>query len=95
MRLTDQQIRFFKTFGYVIMPKLFSAGEIEEITAGFEKSIQQHGGGDKHDGSKRTMFLGPIERIPEMNRLLDEPRPRRSSKCITINRRRCFPGIAT
>ena len=74
MQLTEQQIRFFNTFGYIVMPKLFSAGEIADITAAFETSIQQHGGGDKHDGSKRTMFLGPIERIPAMNRLLDEPR---------------------
>jgi hypothetical protein len=74
MQLTEQQKRFFNTFGYLVMPKLFSAREIGDITAAFETSIQQHGGGNKHDGSQRTMFLGPIERIPAMNTLLDEPR---------------------
>src|ERR1700744_6448534 len=74
MQLTEQQIRFFNTFGYLVMPRLFSAREIADITAAFEESIQQHGGGNRHDGSTRTMFLGPIERVPAMNTLLDEPR---------------------
>ena len=56
------------------MPNLFSENEIAEITAGFETSIRRFSGGDQHDGSKHTLLLGPIERLPAMCALLDEPR---------------------
>jgi Phytanoyl-CoA dioxygenase (PhyH) len=74
MKLTEQQLRFFHTFGYLLMPKLFSQSEIADITEGFETSIRQFAGGDQHDGSKHTLLLGPIERLPAMCALLDDPR---------------------
>ena len=74
MKLTEQQIRFFKTFGYLGIPKLFSADEIAEITKNFEYTIDKFGGGTNHDGSRRTMMGAPIEWIPEMCTLLDDPR---------------------
>jgi Phytanoyl-CoA dioxygenase (PhyH) len=74
MHLSSQQLDFFNMFGYLHLPRLFSPSEITAITAGFEESIQKHGGGGNHDGIKRTMFLGPIERIPSMNAIIDDPR---------------------
>ena len=73
MQLTQEQLDFFDTFGYLMIPQLFSTDETDKIIDVFEWSIQNRGGGENHDGSSRTMFLGPIERHPEMCRLLDHP----------------------
>lgn len=73
MQLTQTQINHFNTFGYLVIRQLFSPDEIARITEGFEWSIQNAGGGQGHDGSKRTMFGGPIEHTPEMCAILDHP----------------------
>lgn len=73
MKLTQTQVNFFHTFGYLAIRQLFTPVEIARITEGFEWSIQQRGGGQTHDGSKRTMFGGPIEHTPEMCAILDHP----------------------
>ena len=74
MKLTEQQVHFFNTFGYLAFPKLFSSEEIAVITKDFEYSIDNFGGGKNHDGSRRTMLGGPIECLPSMCKLLDDPR---------------------
>ena len=73
MKLTQEQLDFFDTFGYLMIPQLFSQDETNKIIEVFEWSIQNRAGGKNHDGSTRTMFLGPIERHPDMCRLLDHP----------------------
>lgn len=62
MQLTDQQIRHFRTFGYLKLPAVFSPTEMVWITEEFETAIQVYARGMEHDGSTRTMFGGPIER---------------------------------
>jgi hypothetical protein len=74
MTLTETQIRFFETFGYLAFPRLLAPDEIAWITDEFETSIQEFGGGKIHDGSARTMFGGPIERTEKLCSLLDDPR---------------------
>jgi len=74
MKLTEQQINFFNTFGYLMFPGLFSPSEIAWITEEFECSIRDFGGGRAHDGCRRTMFGGPIEHRPRLCTLLDDPR---------------------
>ena len=64
MKLTQQQLNFFHTFGYLACRAVFSPSEIAWITDEFEHSIQEVGGGKNHDGSSRTMFGGPIEHRP-------------------------------
>ena len=59
MKLTEQQVNFFNTFGYLAFPSLFSPDEVAWITEEFDFSIQNFGAGKAHDGSKRTMFGGP------------------------------------
>jgi len=74
MQLSEQQVRHFQTFGYLGMPKLFSADEIGWITEEFETAIQAYGGGKEHTGAKRTMFGAPIERTAKLCTLLDDGR---------------------
>jgi hypothetical protein len=73
MQLSEKQVDFFNTFGYLHFPALFAAEEVKWISADFEASIQTQGGVD-HDGSKRTMFGGPIEHRPRLCGLLDDRR---------------------
>ena len=74
MKLTEQQVNFFDAFGYLAFHELFSPDEIAWIIKEFDYSIQNFGGGKEHDGSKRTMFGGPIEHRPRLCTLLDDPR---------------------
>jgi hypothetical protein len=74
MKLSEQQARFFKTFGYLVFPKLFSTEEMAEIARQFEYTIDNFGGGKNHDGTRRTIMGAPIEHTPAMCALLDDPR---------------------
>jgi hypothetical protein len=74
MELSEQQVRHFDTFGYLMLPALFAPEEMAWITAEFETAIQNFGGGRNHDGSTRTMFGAPIERTAKLCTLLDDPR---------------------
>lgn len=71
INLTDQQLAFFNTFGYLVIRRLLSPTEVERVTAAFEWSIQNYGRGRDHDGTGRTMFGGPIEHTPELCALMD------------------------
>ena len=61
MQLTSQQVNFFNTFGFLHMPALFNQNETNRIIEEFELSINSVGDGKNHDGTKRTMFGGPID----------------------------------
>src|SRR5271163_1030143 len=74
MQLTDQQKRFFNTFGYLVVPKLFTAAESAAMAEGFETSLANCGQEVKNSPAPRRWVLGPIEHLPEMNRILDDPR---------------------
>lgn len=74
MQVTASQKQFFSTFGYLMFPALFSPDEMAWITEEFETAIQAYGGGQKHDGSARTMMGAPIERTEKLCSLLDDPR---------------------
>jgi hypothetical protein len=50
MKLTEQQVAFFKTFGYLVVRELLTPTEVETVTQAFDWSIQNWGGGDKHTG---------------------------------------------
>ena len=73
MTLSQEQLNFFDTFGYLLVRQLFSPAETEKIIEGFEWSIQNCGGGKNHDCTSRTMFGGPIDHMPEMCAILDHP----------------------
>jgi hypothetical protein len=74
MQVTETQRHFFRTFGYLMFPALFSPTEMAWITEEFETAIQMYGGGQRHDGSARTMMGAPIERTAKLCSLLDDSR---------------------
>ena len=76
MSLTEQQLRFFDTFGFLHFPGLF-ANEIGRITESFEKVWADHGGGHRgqaHDHRRRSALLPFIDLDVYLCGLLDDRR---------------------
>jgi ectoine hydroxylase-related dioxygenase (phytanoyl-CoA dioxygenase family) len=76
MKLTEQQLNFFETFGYLAFPGLMGDC-IEEIIAEFEALWESHGGGHSgkpHDGKARSCIFPFIDQRERLCALLDDPR---------------------
>jgi hypothetical protein len=76
--LTDQQVQFFETFGYLSLPGMMSDRN-EEITREFEALWASQGGGHNgkpHDGTARSCIAQFIDLRERLSSLLDDPRIR-------------------
>lgn len=76
MRLSEQQLTYFDTFGFLGFPGLF-ADDIDAVTAGFEQIWAEHGGGHDgrpHDHQKRSALLPFIDQNEYLSALLDDQR---------------------
>jgi len=76
MSLTEQQVCFFKTFGYIGFPGLL-ADRIDEIIGEFEGVWKARGGGHAgqlHDGQKRSCIVPFIDQSERLASLIDDPR---------------------
>src|SRR6266571_5979982 len=76
MKLTEQQLSFFETFGYLAFPGLM-ADCIDEIIAEFEALWESHGRGHNckpHDGHARSCIFPFIDQRERLCALLDDPR---------------------
>ena len=75
-RLTEQQLNFFNTFGYLHFPGLM-ADCVDKIIASFERVWAAHGGGHNgqtHDGKARAVIYPFPDQDEYLSSLLDEPR---------------------
>ena len=76
MKLTQKQLDFFETFGYLGFPGLMR-GVIDEIIDAFEDIWSDHGGGHNgqpHDGERRSCIVPFIDQHPRLCALLDDNR---------------------
>ncbi len=76
MAIAEQQVAFFRTFGFLMFRGLL-AESIGGITAAFEDIWQRRGGGhaDKaHDGTARSSLVPFIDQDERLCALLDDPR---------------------
>jgi hypothetical protein len=74
--LTDQQIQFFETFGYLGFPGLL-ADRVDAIIEDFEALWESRGGGhhgQPHDGLRRSCIAQFIDHREYLSSLLDDPR---------------------
>jgi hypothetical protein len=75
-QLTEQQITFFKTFGFLSFPGLL-ADRAAEIDRAFEAVWDVKGGGHNgrvHDGTARSCIVPFIDQSEILSSLLDDPR---------------------
>lgn len=68
--LTEQQLRFFDAFGYLVLPGLL-ARELEWITAEFEAVFQDRG--IVHDASRRSVVVPFIDQREKLCTIIDLP----------------------
>jgi hypothetical protein len=76
MKLTPEQMHFFKTFGYLGFPGLL-ADRIDHVIENFEKVFASKGGGHygkPHDGKARSCIVPFIDSNEYLCTLLDDPR---------------------
>ena len=74
--LSEQQMSFFRTFGYLSFPGLMT-DRIEEIEREFEAVWAAHGGGHNgklHNGKARSCIVPFIDQSEALCSLLDDPR---------------------
>ena len=75
MILSDQQMAYFETFGFLTFPGLL-IDVIDETTLRFEKVWADHGGGHhgrEHDREQRSALLPFIDQDPYLSAMLDDP----------------------
>ncbi|HIC54675.1 MAG TPA: hypothetical protein EYO97_12650, partial [Gemmatimonadetes bacterium] len=78
MALTEQQVRYFETFGFIKLAGLF-ADEAETIMDRFERLWKAHGSGHDvrlHDHRRRSTLLQFVDREEYLSALLDDPHRR-------------------
>ena len=76
MQISEQQVRFFETFGYLSFPGAF-ADEAEAISEEFERVWAERGGGHEgreHDHKQRSAFVPFIDQSEYLSALIDDPR---------------------
>lgn len=74
--LSEQQIAFFQTFGFLAFPGLLK-DRIDEIIREFTTIFQKRGGGHDgrpHDGRKRSCIVPFLDQSAVLCTLLDDPR---------------------
>ena len=77
-KLTEQQLAFFDTFGYLGFPGLL-ADRIDEIINAYEEVWAERGGGHHgrpHDGKERSCIVPFIDQHERLSSLLDDERIR-------------------
>ena len=72
--LTDQQVRHFRTFGFVALPGLFPPDEMAEIEREFEEVMEEERQGQAFHGEKRQAVMAFAELRPKLMRLIDDDR---------------------
>jgi hypothetical protein len=74
MTLTDKQLHFFQTFGFMVWRQAFTPKEITRITEQFDEVLAQDRQGREFVGDKRQGVLGFIEQRQELWPLLEDDR---------------------
>ena len=76
MQLTEQQLRYFETFGFLKFPGLL-ADDINLISDAFEQTwadIVAKGSGRTHDHTQRSIFQPFVDQSEYLSSLIDDPR---------------------
>jgi ectoine hydroxylase-related dioxygenase (phytanoyl-CoA dioxygenase family) len=72
--VSDEQVRFFKTFGYLVMRNVFSSDELAVINREFDQTLTSQYTHAPYDGTKRHWSMMMDEDTPLFAQLLEDPR---------------------
>jgi ectoine hydroxylase-related dioxygenase (phytanoyl-CoA dioxygenase family) len=72
--LTEQQLRHFETFGFIVWRQVFPADEIAALTQRYEQVLEEDRRGLDFDGDKRQAVTGFLERREDLTKLLEDDR---------------------
>ena len=53
MKLTAQQVAFWEVFGYLVLPKVFDASEVDAMSKDLDEKASADRGGDDFEGERR------------------------------------------
>lgn len=72
--LTDHQVQYFRTFGFLVLKNYVTPDEISQLRAEFDEAMRIAYRGEEFDGTKRHWIpmLGPA--APTFGRLAGDPR---------------------
>lgn len=73
-QLTDQQVAFFKAFGFVAYRQCFAGRELEAIGRDFEMVMAEARGGKSFDGRDRQQVSDMIQHQPAITQILADER---------------------
>jgi ectoine hydroxylase-related dioxygenase (phytanoyl-CoA dioxygenase family) len=74
MSLSDQQLNYFNTFGFVVFRQLFSSDEVARYSAEFDRGLDSWLESGKHDGAARHYASLMTETTPFIASIADDPR---------------------
>ena len=72
--LTEQQVLFWKTFGYLVFRNVFPQDEIDQIRRDHDDVMAEERGGQPFNGKETQPVLGFVEQRPSLARLADDDR---------------------
>jgi ectoine hydroxylase-related dioxygenase (phytanoyl-CoA dioxygenase family) len=72
--LSAEQKNHFETFGFLLMPRYYSADEASAISQAFDDVLDHDRQGQPFRGDKRQAVLGVIEKHPVLTSLADDDR---------------------
>ena len=72
--LTEGQVQYFETFGFIVLRQRFSAGEMVGISRDFDDVMEEASQGAEFSGDERQIVVGFIERRPLLSGLVEDDR---------------------
>ena len=72
--LTDAQVAHFRTFGFLVLPKAFSAAEMDGIRDDFDAVMESDRDGQPFDGTRTQTVLWFVEQHPRLAVLAEDDR---------------------
>ena len=72
--LTEQQVLFWKTFGYLVFRNVFPQDEIDQIRRDHDDVMAEERGGQSFNGKETQTVLWFVEQRPSLARLADDDR---------------------
>jgi len=74
MQLTDEQVRFFEVFGFLVLRQAFDKAEMDTIIDGYSAVLADDRSGGDFEGEKRQEVLGFLEQRPDLFSLVEDDR---------------------